>query len=313
MKWSSICYATGVVLLCVIGGCTVPEDSRDPRGPYLGQNPPGLEAEPFAPGIVTTDSDEVMYAFADDATLLLFERTPPDFDRDWIHAPLYRTEMVDGVWVEPRLLETTGRPWYFEYDSAPEGTEVVFAWRKNLDGSGPERDIDLWRVVRGSNDWQEPEPFPPPVKTEAFDSWPSLSANGTLYFFSTREGGFGRSDLYQAATNDSGEFDVENLGEAVNSGVSDHDPFIAPDESYLLFCSNRSGVLGENDLFVSFRLPDGGWTNPANLGEGVNTAADDTRPYVTPDGRYLFFNSTANGSRSVFWVSAEVIENVRPD
>ena len=92
----------------------------------------------------------------------------------------------------------------------------------------------------------------------------------------------------------------------------DHDPFIAPDGSYLIWCSDRPGVLGENDLFVSFRTEDGSWTAPLNLGEGVNTAADETRPYVTPDGRFLFFNSTVAGSRDIFWVDASVFLELAP-
>ena len=312
MKWSSSLCATGLLMICLSLGCARKVDRTEFSGPYLGQDPPGLQAEVFAPGIVSTDAEEVMYGFFNDGSLLFFERIGRDFDGDWIDAPLFRMEMNDGVWNEPMLRAEAGRPWYFEYADALEGFVVWFAWRKNLDGSGPTLDIDLWRVVKESEGWSEPERFGPPVNTDDFDSWPSLSESGTLYFFSTREGGLGRSDLHRAVPRDAGDFDVENLGSVINSEHSDHDPFVAPDESYLLFCSNRPGVLGENDIYVSFRAQDGTWTTPRNLGADVNTPGDDTRPYVTSDGKYLFFNSTDRGSRDIYWVSAEVIAQLKP-
>jgi hypothetical protein len=46
-----------------------------------------------------------------------------------------------------------------------------------------------------------------------------------------------------------------------------------------------------HDLHVSFWREDGSWTEPLNLGEGVNSSSAEVRPYVSPDGRYLFFTS----------------------
>ena len=301
------------LLFGVLMGCAHQADSPGLNGPYLGQEPPGAASEVFAPGVVSTDSNEVMFGFFDDGALFFFERTPLDFEADWIHAPVYRTELTDGVWTEPEKSTATGRPWYLEYPEAPEGTVVVFPWRKNLDGSGPRLDIDLWRVVKRPNGWAEPVRLGPPVNTEAFDSWPSLSRSETLYFFSTRDGGFGKLDLYRSELHDSEYSEVENLGNLINTEFNDHDPFIAPDESYLVWCSDRPGGFGENDLYISYRMHDGAWTTPRNLGERINTPGDDTRPYVTTDGKYLFFNSTDSGSRDIYWVDSSVIEDHRPE
>ena len=193
---SSTKYVT--LLFNILIGCAHQADSPGPNGPYLGQEPPTTSAEVFATGVVSTDSHEVMFGFSDDGALFFFERTPLDFEADWIHAPVYRTEIADGVWTEPEKSTTTGRPWYFEYPEAPEGTVVVFPWRKNLNGSGPRRDIDIWRVEKKPNGWAEPVRLGPPVNTESFDSWPSLSRSETLYFFSSRDGGFGKLDLYRS-------------------------------------------------------------------------------------------------------------------
>ena len=100
----------------------------------------------------------------------------------------------------------------------------------------------LWRVVKRPNGWAEPVRLGPPVNSESFDSWPSLSRGETLYFFSTRDGGFGGLDLYRSALHDSEYSEVENPGNVINTEFNDHDPFIAHDESYLVslvWCSDR--------------------------------------------------------------------------
>ena len=282
------------------------------KGPYLGQEPPGMKAEIFAPEIVSTDVNEVMYGFYNNSSLFFFERSAPNFEKDWIYIPVYRTEIKKGVWTEPQKSTITGRPWFYEYSEASEGLKIFFAWRKNLDGSGPQSDIDLWRAVKVSNGWAQPERLGPPVNSNRFDSWPSLSQSETLYFFSSREGGFGKTDLYRSILHKGEYTEVENLGNTINSKFNDHDPYIAPHESFLLWCSDRPGGFGKNDLYISYQKQDNTWSPPKNMGDKINSAADDTRPYVTPDGEYLFFNSNKPGNRDIYWVDAKIIEHLKP-
>jgi len=298
--------------ICILCSREKPDEFPVLTGPYLGQKPPGLTAEIFAPGIVSTDANEIMYGFFNDNSLFIYERSTPDFEKDWIYVPVYRTEIKNGVWTEPQKSTTTGRPWFYEYSDAPEGTVFFFPWRKNLDGSGPLRDIDLWKTVKIPDGWA-PRRLGYPVNTNAFDSWPSVSQEKTLYFFSTREGGFGKSDLYRSFP-DKNEYNVvENLGNIINSPYNDHDPFIAPDESYLLWCSDKPGGHGINDLYVAFQKRSGEWTRPYNLGDTINTPADETRPYVTPDGKYIFFVTDTDANFDIYWVDAGIIEILKQE
>jgi formylglycine-generating enzyme required for sulfatase activity/glyoxylase-like metal-dependent hydrolase (beta-lactamase superfamily II) len=280
-------------------------------GPYLGQEPPGMNAEIFAPGIVSTDDNEVLYGFFNDATLFIFERSDPNFKGDWIYIPVYSVKLEEGEWTQPVKYSLDGKPWFHCYTDAPAGISIFFAWKKNLDGSGPPKDIEIWKTVREGENWSDPQNLGFPVNTDKFDSWPSLTKDDTLYFFSTREGGYGGSDLYRSRPIKDEYFEVQNLGTPINTEYFDHDPFISPDEDYLIWCSNRPGGLGVNDLFVSFRKNDGTWTIPQNMGEGINSDADDTRPYVTPDGKYLFFNSDRSGNRDIYWADARFIDEIR--
>jgi Tol biopolymer transport system component len=283
------------------------------KGPYLGQPPPGNNPEIFAPGIVSTERKEFMYGFFNEGSLFFFESSIPDSEMDWINIPVYRTEIKNGKWTKTQKWERTGRPWIYSYSGAPKDTKIFFAWKKNLDGTGPSMDIDIWKAVMLPDGWSLPERLSPPVNTEKFDSWPSLSEKETLYFFSSRDGGSGKLDLYCSVLQDGEYREVENLGEDINSEEHDHDPFIDPAESYLLWCSNRPGGYGGNDLYIAFRKNDGKWTKPINLGKKINTAANETRPYVTADGKYLFFVSDTNSNLDIFWVDASVLDQLKPD
>jgi Tol biopolymer transport system component len=92
-------------------------------------------------------------------------------------------------------------------------------------------------------------------------------------------------------------------------------PFIAADESYLLFSSNRRSPNTEaGDLYVCFRRADGNWTNPISLGEPYNTDRQERFPAVSPDGKYLFFTRWILGyNQDVFWVSAKIIDRLREE
>ena len=103
----------------------------------------------------------------------------------------------------------------------------------------------------------------------------------------------------------------------INSEFGIGDTYVSPDESYMVFGSSRPPSLGSGDLFVSFRRDGGGWSEPAHLGETINTEDTDFCPMVTPDGKYLFFARRRGASwkeataGDVYWVDAKVLEQVR--
>jgi len=105
------------------------------------------------------------------------------------------------------------------------------------------------------------------------------------------------------------------LSEKINGGKSFH-PFIAPDESYLIFDGKREGGYGDSDLYISYRQQDGSWGDVINLGDQINTDAWEAVASVTPDGKYLFFNRNMGSDKyedvDIFWVDAEIIETLRP-
>jgi hypothetical protein len=129
---------------------------------------------------------------------------------------------------------------------------------------------------------------------------------------------------------------VESLGETINTPGGAH-PFVAPDESYIIFDSHTTGgeEYGGVDLFISYRDKEGQWCRPINMGKNINSPYLDKRPYVSSDGKYLFFASNristelpeepvtlskirklaqvpANGHQVIYWVNAGVIAQLKP-
>jgi hypothetical protein len=128
---------------------------------------------------------------------------------------------------------------------------------------------------------------------------PSVTADGhTMYFSSDRPGGYGGTDIWVTHFTDGAwEFPV-NLGEIVNSSDNDAEPSISADGQSLYFTSGRPGGLGSSDIWVTHKV-EGEWTEPSNLGPGVNSRGSDREPEVSKDGKFLFFTGIRAGGEGL--------------
>ncbi len=304
----------------------------DLAGDYLGQEAPGPDPELFAPGIVSTGLDELNSVFSPDGALFLFAVKLP---RSSQHTLLYMAR-EHGRWSPPRTLPFSGV--YNDADPAlsADGQVLYYVSKRPLDAAGTtEKDWDIWMVERVEDGWAEPRNPGAPVNSDQIEVYPSLTKNGTLYYSSGRPGGMGRNDLYRTKRINGQYSEPENLGEAVNSIHFEGDIYVAPDESYMIFTSGRPGGFGSSDLYVSFREPDGSWTTAKNMGEAINSEYQEYCPVVSPDGEFLFFTSykpgdfsarkpltydafqeiyqmPQNGLGDVYWLSAELLDQLRP-
>lgn len=174
---------------------------------------------------------------------------------------------------------------------------------------------DIWFAERKGDDWGEPKCL------KFVSRWPELkfawaqtiARNGTLYFIGYAPGSFQDSGIYRAGFVNGEYTKPELLPRNINlTPFLNWTPFIAPDESYLLFSSTRTGSHGwRADLFISFRNTDGSWTDPVSLGESINTEEQERSPVVSPDGKYLFFTRGHGANHDVYWVRAASIPALR--
>ena len=297
----------------VFPGQTKQDDFPVLKGPYLGQTPPGMTPEVFAPGIISTKNhhEALFCAYMDGDSLFLFTRSSPGSSGQ-IYYPIHISELKDGRWTEPYLASFHNKSCDQSLSIIPDGKTLYFGSRRSKDGKGESpKGFNIWAVKRTADGFSNPRMLDPPVNSDDYDIFPSASKEGTLYFFSERSGGFGHADIYRSRLVEGKYVDVENIGPPVNTENSEIDPFIAADESYLIYCSQTLSGFGGHDLYITFRKQDGFWTEPVNMGPEINSSAFDWVPYVTTDGKYFFFTSDRSGDYDIYWVDSGIIEELK--
>lgn len=176
---------------------------------------------------------------------------------------------------------------------SPDGTSMIFA--KGNDGKAKGySEVNLFFTRYRNGRWSEPVPLSINI-AEAWDSTPAFSPDGTtLYFSSTREGGYGGADLYQAKVNRRGRWvDVRNLGPEINTAGDEMFPYVSEDGS-LYFSSDGHPGFGKLDMFQAVR--EGGKVTITNLGKPMNSSADDFGLYQF-DLQKGFFTSNRRGGK----------------
>jgi len=254
------------------------------EGPYLGQKPPGLIPEVFAPDIVSTEHHEWGSVFTPDMKELYFSRRNNKSGKDSHFVLKSKNNRWQKLEVEPGVggsISPDGKTMFYT-NQYRERTDDGWSELKSL-GSAFE-DIDIMRLTTSSKG------------TYVFDEY-------------AKDGNFVLR--YSRLINGKREA-PKPLSKEINTGKQNVHPFIAPDESYILWDSKRDDGYGGLDMYISFRQEDGTWGAAINFGDKINTSTSQGGGYVTPDGKYLFFNGPAStGKGEVFWVDAQIIETLR--
>jgi hypothetical protein len=273
------------------------------KGPYLGQKPPGLIPEVFAQGIISTEVNEGCVSFTHDNTLFFFARAG---------IGILFMQQVNNIWTEPKLAPFSAGKSDWDFMLAPDDKNILISsGRPDKNGGETLRDYRIWVSERKEDNWSTPFLLPEAVNSGQHDSYPCITENGTLYFFSNREGGKGNGDIYRAEMNMGNYNSVENLGAPINTVYHEVDSYVDPKENYMIFCSDKPGGFGDADIYISFLTKKRTWSDPINMGSKINSDAAEYIPYVTPDGKYFFFTSNKTGNREIYWVDAIIIENLK--
>jgi hypothetical protein len=308
---------THLIIFIFLINCSPNDSFPMLKGPYLGQEPPGKTAKLFAPQIISGDESVGCSGFLKEGTVFVFSTMKPG--TDWRFKPTYVMELKDGKWTEPRIAPFSS---YLPYNFTvgPAGQTIYFTSLKSPDKTTSIllEQANIWVVKLEKNGWTEPMMLGASINTEKYyENYPAVSLYGTVYYMSKREDSVGKTDIYRSKNLDGRYAEAENVGEVINTEESDQDPFIAPDESYLIVCQIKPKGFGKYDLYISFRKKDGSWTEPVNMGAKINSSEYEFRPYVTPDGKYLFFTSNRQEPErkrgGIYWVDAKIIEELKPD
>jgi Tol biopolymer transport system component len=229
-------------------------------------------------------------AFSQDGKTMYFSQ-----DRSYI----LLSHSEDGKWLAPSVAEFSGK--YRDGDpfASADGLQLFFWSMRPLDGR-QRKSIAIWVIDRNGAGWSAPRDVGVLINgPEGGAGFPAVTANGTLYFMANRPDSLGGFDIYRAQRIDGQYAKPENLGRVINSDHAELDAYVAPDESYIVFTSDRPGGLGSGDLYVS-RRKDGAWTPPQNLGPMINTAGFECCPSVSPDGKHFYFTTQGLGRNGIY-------------
>jgi outer membrane protein OmpA-like peptidoglycan-associated protein/Tol biopolymer transport system component len=158
---------------------------------------------------------------------------------------------------------------------------------------------DLFMSELKGNRWTPPVNLGPEVNTSAWESQPSLSADGqTMYFVRgyPMPSGNKEQDIYVAKRDADGAWGgAVRLPRVINSRGKEESAHIHPDGKTLYFSSNGHVGMGGLDLYVSQKTDGGQWSEPVNLGYPINTHKDENSLLVSPNGEIAYFASGREG------------------
>jgi Tol biopolymer transport system component len=228
--------------------------SVDKINKYIKDCTFSLEAQkspvPFKPinmgSAINTKEDEYLPVITADEEMIIFTR------QENSNEDFFKSVKRNGEWSVAEFLSKEINTSNFNEGAqniSPDGNYLFFTGCNRPDGLG----CDIYISKREGNDWSKPFNIGGPVNTAGWESQPSISADGrTLYFVSTRQGGYGGYDIWSSELNTDGTWSNPiNLGQEINTSFDEQSPFIHPDNESLYFSSNGWPGLGNKDLFLS--------------------------------------------------------------
>lgn len=334
MKQRKIILVMLYIILTLFVNCVRKDDFPILKGEYLGQTPPGLTAKIFAEGIISTGASEFGSTFTPDGQEFYYAISGIPIQ------VIAFMKYEEDRWTRPQVPVFSGRYSDWDLNFSPDGKKLFFTSNRPLTGTGdPLDNSNLWIVEKTETGWDEPQHLGSIINTDGYENYPSVTTDGTLYYFHSGKSDNRNPDVYYSRLENGKYTKPVKLGGEINSQYHEWDPFVAPDESYLIFGSvDRPGGYGGCDLYISFRKSDGTWTRAVNMGESINTEANEFCPNVTSDGKYLFFTSRrrqhtmhnpqnsityeekmrmikspGNGEGDIYWMDAKIIEEFKPN
>jgi OmpA-OmpF porin, OOP family len=255
------------------------------------------EPENLGPAI-NSPYDDVFPVISPDGNTLFFDRKQ--------HPENLGGRGMDDIWISERdsagqwsEARNAGPPLNnafhnFVCSISPDGNTLLLG---NAYQAGGGVGSGLSISYRTREGWSAPKPVPVRdyYNLDAFGEF-QLAANGSVILLAIeRRDGYGKRDLYASfRMPDDGWSAPLNLGPDVNTAGLEMSPFLAPDMRTLYFSSSGFPGYGRNDMFMSRRLDESwtSWSEPVNLGKGLNSAGMDAYYTLPATGDFAYFASS---------------------
>lgn len=221
--------------------------------------------------------------------------------RDFSVSVILRMVKKNNQWTGPEVAPFSGGYNDLEAVFSPDGKKIYFCSNRPSSAADTTDDFDIWFVNKTATGWSEPVHAGFVINSPGNEFYPSVARNGNIYFTATPKEGKGSEDIVMCEWKNGAYAPPVSLPDAINSKNDEYNAFIDPDEQFILFTApGRTGGFGRGDIYLSKKDAGGNWLPATNLGPGINTAANDYCPYVTPDKKFFFFSSSRSLNKTPF-------------
>jgi Tol biopolymer transport system component len=266
-------------------------------------------AEIFAPGVVSGPANDGAPTFSPDGNTIFFTRSTTHWtvilESHRMGEPNRSGELqkMKSEWSKPTLASFSGEWPDSSPAMSPDGSYIVFQSTRPItvakEGEAkPVPVSNLWRVDRVGSGWSKPVRLPDAVNIGPSIWKPSIAADGTIYLTVIDDKGgkrlFASKRLSPSGLVNAAYEKAQPLSFS-DGTTSDVDPEIAPDGSFLVFCSaGRLAGDGKDHLFL-VRKDGAGWGKVVQIryegDEKPYGYSTDDEPRLGPDHRTVYFSS----------------------
>ena len=205
------------------------------------------------------------------------------------YLPVALPDSVNSEYNELRpILSPDGKTLYFSRQNHPENV------------GGTKDDEDIWYSERDTltGEWKKAKNIGRPLNNKGpnfisalkFDEEKTTLLLGNAYY--------SRNRMMQGASMSSKPLDSDEWGKPENLKIrqdynySDKaNYYITNDQKIIVMAIERKDTYGDRDLYVSFKKKDDTWTAPINMGGVLNSADEESAPFLAEDGKTIFFSS----------------------
>lgn len=296
----------GILLVFYLAGCARSIPKENGESDYLRQIPPSSIPEIFAPGIVSVKRRfDMGFTMSADGNTLAFGVA---HESDPTQTNIRFITRKNGDWSGPNMSLlpdniNTSLPMF-----GPRQGEFYFAKASH----GNENDI--WVANYTTEKITNTKSLPQIINSDKREAGHGKSTKGSFYFTSNRDDSQSCcGDIYRLASTDNPE-SIEKV--IALSSESDEDGlYLSPSEDYMIIQAWKNEYQTKHDLYIAYRTAEGRWTRPKRLNDKINSPEIEQRPFISPDGNYLFFSRMSieqDGKEllyesDIYWVSTQSV------
>ena len=264
---------------------------------YFGLSSPGDSIKLFAPNIVSLKNvKEKSLAISPIGDEVLFSG-----GKSWPESKIMQVKKINNRWGEPQVADFCMDCFACEPAFSPDGRYLFFSSSK---GETDIKRYSIWRLERTESGWENLHKIIDIDDPNVWEFHPSVSKNGSVYFCRwDNKTQFG--SIYKSRYIDGSYADPVKISLSFDIKTSITDPFVDPDEKYIITSSTDQNGKGGYDVFISYKKEANSWSSPVNPGSRFNTSGDEDSFDVSPDGKFVFIYKQDD----IYWTEAKgVIE-----